>query len=48
LSWDNPLFDPIELRNGRQPVTLRDAAEFISALAEAEHALPHIDGVRFG
>jgi hypothetical protein len=40
-SWDQQFFDPIELPNGRKLATLRDAAEFISALPEAEHALPH-------
>jgi hypothetical protein len=40
VSWDQAFFDPIELPNGRKLVTLRDAAEFISKLPEAEHALP--------
>jgi hypothetical protein len=41
VSWDQQFFDPIELPDGRKLVTLRDAAEYISALPEAEHALPH-------
>jgi hypothetical protein len=41
VSWDQRFFDPI-LLPGRKPLaTLRDAAEFISDLPEAEHGLPH-------
>jgi hypothetical protein len=40
VSWDQQFFDPIKLPDGRKLVTLRDVAEFISALPEAEHALP--------
>jgi hypothetical protein len=41
VSWDQQFFDAIKLPDGRKLVRLRDAAEFISALPEAEHALPH-------
>ena len=41
IIWDQRFFDPIELPNGRKLVTLRDAAELISALPESGHALPH-------
>jgi hypothetical protein len=41
VSWDQAIFDPIELPSGRKLVTLRDAAEFISKLPEVGHALPH-------
>ena len=35
------LFDPIDLPNGRQLATLRNAAEYITALPASEHDLPH-------
>jgi hypothetical protein len=37
VSWDQPFFDPIELSNGKQLVTLRDAATYITKLPKAEH-----------
>jgi hypothetical protein len=37
LSWDQQFFDPIELPNGRELVTLRDAAIYITKLPRAEH-----------
>jgi hypothetical protein len=40
-SWDQQFFDAIELPNGRKLIALRDAAEYISALPDAEHGLPH-------
>jgi hypothetical protein len=36
MSWDQQLFDPIELPNGRKLVTLRDAAQHILRLPKAE------------
>ena len=38
--WPRPFDDPIPLPRGRQLVTLRDAAEFITKLPKAEHAAP--------
>jgi len=40
VSWDQQFFDPIELPNGRELVTLRDAALYITKLPKAEHAAP--------
>jgi hypothetical protein len=40
VSWDQKLFDPIELPNGRKLVTLRDAALYITKLPKAEHDAP--------
>jgi hypothetical protein len=37
LSWDQQFFDPIELASGRNLVTLRDAALYITKLPKAEH-----------
>jgi len=37
LSWDQQFSDPIEVPNGRQLVTLRDAALYITKLPKAEH-----------
>jgi hypothetical protein len=37
VSWDQQVFDPIELPNGRKLVTLRDAALYITKLPKAEH-----------
>ena len=37
MSWDQQVFDPIELPNGRKLVTLRDAALYITKLPKAEH-----------
>jgi hypothetical protein len=37
VSWDQRLFDPIELPNGRQFVTLEDAGKYITKLPKAEH-----------
>jgi hypothetical protein len=36
MSWDQRLFDPIELPNGRKLVTLRDAAQYVMKLPKAE------------
>ena len=33
-------YDPIILPDGRKLLTLRDAAEYITALPKAEHVLP--------
>ena len=38
--WQRPFDDPIPLPRGRQLVTLRDAAEFITKLPKAEHDAP--------
>jgi hypothetical protein len=35
--WKRQFDDPIPLRRGRQLVTLRDAANYITALPKAEH-----------
>jgi hypothetical protein len=36
VSWDQRFFDPIELP-GKNLITLRDAAEYITELPKAEH-----------
>jgi hypothetical protein len=41
VSWDQQFFDPIKLPGRKPLVTLRDAAEYVIALPEAEHGLPH-------
>ena len=38
--WQRPFDDPIPLPRGRQLVTLRDAAEYITKLPKAEHDAP--------
>jgi hypothetical protein len=38
--WQRPFDDPIALPRGRQLVTLRDAAEYITKLPKAEHDAP--------
>ena len=38
--WQRAFDDPIPLPRGRQLVTLRDAAEFITKLPKAEHDAP--------
>ena len=35
--WQRPFDDPIPLPRGRQLITLRDAAEYITRLPKAEH-----------
>ena len=35
--WQRRFFDPIMLPDGRELLTLRDAAEYITALPKAEH-----------
>jgi hypothetical protein len=39
LPWSAPFEDPIPLPNGRQLVTLRDAADYITKLPKAEHSV---------
>jgi hypothetical protein len=39
--WSRRFFDPIDLPNGRRIETLRDAANYITALPASEHDLPH-------
>jgi hypothetical protein len=36
LPWSTPFEDPIPLPNGRQLLTLRDAADYITKLPKAE------------
>jgi hypothetical protein len=36
MSWDQRFFDPIELPNGRELATLREAAQYITKLPKAE------------
>jgi hypothetical protein len=36
--WKRPFEDPIPLPRGRQLVTLKDAADYITRLRKAEHA----------
>jgi hypothetical protein len=40
VSWSRPFDDPIPLPRGRQLVTLRDAAVYITKLPKAEHDAP--------
>jgi hypothetical protein len=37
VSWDQQFFEPIELPKGKELVTLRDAALYITKLPKAEH-----------
>src|SRR5229473_2843384 len=39
LGWKRPFDDPISLPNGRQLVTLKDAADYIMKLPRAEQNL---------
>jgi hypothetical protein len=38
--WKRPLEDPIPLPRGRQLITLKDAADYITRLPKAEHESP--------
>jgi hypothetical protein len=40
LPWSTPFEDPIPLADGRQLVTLKDAATYITKLPKAEHEAP--------
>jgi hypothetical protein len=40
LSWNQEFVDPIPLPKGKQLVTLRDAATYITKLPKAEHDAP--------
>jgi hypothetical protein len=40
LAWSTPFEDPISLPRGRSLVTLKEAAEYITKLPEAEHSAP--------
>ncbi len=40
MPWSTPFEDPIPLPNGRQLLTLRDAANHITKLSKAEHPAP--------
>ena len=37
MAWFKRFYDPIVLPDGRKLLTLRDAAEYITALPKAEH-----------
>jgi hypothetical protein len=37
VSWDQPLYNPVDLPKGKTLVTLRDAALYITKLPKAEH-----------
>jgi hypothetical protein len=37
VPWDQEFFDPIILPRRKPPVTLRDAAQYITKLPKAEH-----------
>jgi len=37
MAWFKRFYDPIILPNGRELLTLRDAADYITALPKAEH-----------
>ena len=39
--WSRRFFDPIDLPGGRQLATLRDAANYVTALSAIEHDQPH-------
>jgi hypothetical protein len=41
VPWDQLIFDPIKLPGRKPLVSLRDAAEYIMELLDAEHGLPH-------
>jgi hypothetical protein len=40
VPWSTPFEDPIILPNGRQLLTLKDAADFIMKLPKAEYTAP--------
>ncbi len=40
MSWEQELFEPIELPDGRVLRTLRDAGQFIQELPKAKHDRP--------
>jgi hypothetical protein len=40
LSWSTPFYEPIILPDGRNLVTLKDAATYITSLPKKESALP--------
>jgi hypothetical protein len=40
LPWSTPFEDPIPLPRGRSLLTLKEAADYISNLPEAEHCAP--------
>lgn len=41
MPWSAPFDDPVHLEDGRQLLTLRDAARYIQQLTKAEQAKPH-------
>ena len=43
MSWEQELFEPIELPDGRVLRTLRDAGHFIQDLPKATHDRPDLD-----
>jgi hypothetical protein len=40
LPWSARFEDPIPLPDGRQLLTLRDAADYVTKLPKAEHTVP--------
>jgi hypothetical protein len=40
MSWSRAFEDPIPLPNGRELITIEDAAKYIQKLPKAEHDLP--------
>jgi hypothetical protein len=44
MPWSARFEDPIPLPNGRQRITLKDAATHITKLPKAEHAVPEWQG----
>jgi hypothetical protein len=41
MSWSTPFESPIPLPDGRELVTLRDAADYVRRLPKSEHDKPH-------
>jgi hypothetical protein len=41
MPWSTPFDDPVHLEDGRQLVTLRDAARYIQQLPAADQTKPH-------
>jgi hypothetical protein len=46
LPWSREFDDPIPLPGGRELVTLRDAAHYITGLPKAEHDAPEWQDVK--
>jgi hypothetical protein len=41
MGWNRPFEDPIPLPDGHTLVTLRDAADYMLELSQAQHDMPH-------